>query len=608
MVRREREVALRVSREALWKWISDTDRLNREIGLPPVRFTYLPRSEGGTRLRGEARIAGRLYHYDEEPYCWVAPEYWSVRRVLDDGPLREVRMGVSLTEMQEGTKATAWCEADPQNLLTLPVARTFADMTVNSLTGMLGKFEAFLNERITNPYPRHSGVPAAVRGRIEEGLTRLRELGGEESHLGRLGRLLSDAPIEDVVNIRPYRLADEWGVGRQDLLRTCLLAVRAGLLELRWRVLCPACRGAGEAVPYLRELQGKAHCSSCNLFYGPEFDRSVEVCFSVAPRVRRHEIGEATYCVGGPGQAPHILLQAVLPPDKEMTTTLDVAPGKYTISSPQATMLVQARLDGTGGAEIPLHSAQGQACFRDTDCVLPGKGTWHWQNRTNFPVLVRLEMPGWLTDVATAATVTNLPMFRDLFSSEVLSPDTEIAVRQIAILFTDLKGSTAMYAARGDAPSYAAVREHFAFLRRIIEKHSGVIIKTIGDAIMAAFSDGADALEAALEIQEQAPQQPDPMTIKVGLHVGPALAVNGNGVLDYFGQVVNMASRIQNESVGSDIVIAESLCWDTTIRQRIAGLHTEPFVSHLRGTDAPLTLLRLQPQKQSSPEGKNDEP
>ena len=93
----------------------------------------------------------------------------------------------------------------------------------------------------------------------------------------------------------------------------------------------------------------------------------------------------------------------------------------------------------------------------------------------------------WPDDAATAARVSALQDFRDLFSSEVLSPEEGFEVRYLTVMFTDLRSSTAMYRERGDAPAYALVRDHFQVLRDAIAKHHGAVVKTIGDAVMAVF-------------------------------------------------------------------------------------------------------------------------
>jgi class 3 adenylate cyclase len=199
--------------------------------------------------------------------------------------------------------------------------------------------------------------------------------------------------------------------------------------------------------------------------------------------------------------------------------------------------------------------------------------------------------------VATAAQVTSLQTFRDQFSSEVLAPGTELTVQQVCILFSDLKGSTAMYRRLGDAPSYRAVRDHFDFLRRHVAAHRGAIVKTIGDAIMATFADPADGLAAALAIQREAPRVLGELTVKLGMHWGPAIAVNANGTLDYFGQTVNLAARLQGESIGGDVVLSEALAADAQAEGLLAEgvARVERFVATVRGLEEEIPMIRVWP-------------
>ena len=89
----------------------------------------------------------------------------------------------------------------------------------------------------------------------------------------------------------------------------------------------------------------------------------------------------------------------------------------------------------------------------------------------------------------------SLQVFRDLFAEATLRPGDEAAVGQVALLFTDLRGSTALYERVGDAAAFNIVREHFAFLGSIVRDHDGAVVKTIGDAVMASFGDPADAVQ-----------------------------------------------------------------------------------------------------------------
>src|SRR5262249_13059149 len=130
-------------------------------------------------------------------------------------------------------------------------------------------------------------------------------------------------------------------------------------------------------------------------------------------------------------------------------------------------------------------------------------GTLRLTNHAPRPLIAIIEDRSWVADALSADRVTALQTFRDLFSDDVLRPGDEVAVGRIALLFSDLKGSTALYQAIGDASAYHLVRDHFAFMTKMIREHEGAIVKTIGDAVMAAFIAPSQAVAAALDIQRQ---------------------------------------------------------------------------------------------------------
>jgi class 3 adenylate cyclase len=220
-------------------------------------------------------------------------------------------------------------------------------------------------------------------------------------------------------------------------------------------------------------------------------------------------------------------------------------------------------------------------------------------NTAPYAQEIYIERADWYTDAVTAAQVTTLQHFRDLFSDAVLRPGEEIGVQGMTIMFSDLVGSTAMYNRWGDAPSYALVREQFAFLQRIVRERNGAIVKTIGDAIMAAFAEPADGVAAALAIQQKVDDfnasSPDNLIIKLGLHYGPCIAVTLNGRLDYFGTTVNLAARLEGQSKGGDVVISERLGNDPAVKELLASLPVEAtrFETAIKGFDEHFCLYRL---------------
>ena len=188
--------------------------------------------------------------------------------------------------------------------------------------------------------------------------------------------------------------------------------------------------------------------------------------------------------------------------------------------------------------------------------------------------------------------------FRKLFRSERVDEEEGLGIRQVTFLFTDLKGSTALYERLGDLNAYALVREHFALLDAVAHRHAGAIVKTIGDAVMAAFSRPVDAVAAALRILQDIGQfncehgQPA-IILKMGAHCGPSIAVTLNENLDYFGQTVNIAARVQSFADAGEICLTEALYTAPGVRQLLAGHDVEEFDAPLRGVEGDARVYRV---------------
>src|SRR5437899_2523581 len=103
----------------------------------------------------------------------------------------------------------------------------------------------------------------------------------------------------------------------------------------------------------------------------------------------------------------------------------------------------------------------------------------------------------------TAKRLLTNQTFRDLFRTDTLDVDQRLKITSLTFLFTDLKGSTALYERVGDLVAYDLVREHFHVLYDVVRAEAGAVVKTIGDAVMATFSTPDRALAAALRMREE---------------------------------------------------------------------------------------------------------
>src|ERR1700675_4236236 len=150
--------------------------------------------------------------------------------------------------------------------------------------------------------------------------------------------------------------------------------------------------------------------------------------------------------------------------------------------------------------------------------------------------------------------------FRDVYKADNLNIDQRLKITSLTFLFTDLKGSTALYERVGDLAAFDLVRAHFHALLEIISSEKGAVVKTIGDAVMATFIRPEHAILAGLRMGAamdalNAERGRDDLVVKIGIHEGPVLAVMLNEREDYFGQPVNIAARVQRLSPSQAIHI-----------------------------------------------------
>jgi adenylate cyclase len=124
-------------------------------------------------------------------------------------------------------------------------------------------------------------------------------------------------------------------------------------------------------------------------------------------------------------------------------------------------------------------------------------------------------------------------------------------------VFADLSGFTALTEAHGDDDA-AAVAMRFAALARMVLEPGGQLVKTIGDAIMFAFTDPAGALRVVASLRAAVDREQGFPGVRVGLHHGSAVAEGG----DYFGAAVNLAARVAAHAATGETLCTASVVGD----------------------------------------------
>jgi class 3 adenylate cyclase len=315
-----------------------------------------------------------------------------------------------------------------------------------------------------------------------------------------------------------------------------------------------------------------------------DFDRYVELTFRPNPAVRRVEV--FSYCIGSPHWTPHVVAQQLLPAGEKRELTLPLERGNYRLRALElsGSQDVTVSPEGADAAQVTL-SRNG---WNREPLQVNERFSLSLKNETDAEQLLILERMEWSDQATTAAEVTALQMFRDLFASEALRPGEQISVGTLTVLFTDLRHSTQLYREIGDATAFGRVMSHFDVVKKAIVDHDGAIVKTIGDAVMAVFRSAVDGLLAMLEVQRLLAEPADgsiPLQLKAGLNTGPCIAVTLNDRLDYFGSTVNMAARLEGLSSGSDVIISRPVYEDAKVRELIESgeLTAEEFDMSLKG-------------------------
>ena len=407
--------------------------------------------------------------------------------------------------------------------------------------------------------------------------------------------LVRDAPDRRLSRINALDFAAKTGLDEDRVIAAFLHAARLGLFELSWNVLCPGCGGVLDAGASLKTVNRAEYaCALCAAGYEPTLDEMVEVTFTISPRVRRiaahlpdqlpaSEYMRQIFWSSGldlPDDAfarmiDEVTLEMVeLPPGEKAMLSLTL-PAEFVIVFEPVTHCAQF-IDVKGE---PTRERQSLAIVyskmharNETLIMQPGPLRLTLENRSDIRVVPGVyvagqtmhDMLGRRRPFLTAKRLLTNQTFREIYRTSTLDVDQRLKITSLTFLFTDLKGSTDLYERVGDLVAFDIVKEHFRILHKIIAAESGAVVKTIGDAVMATFATPDRAIAAALRIRAamgdlNQRRHNEDMLLKIGIHEGPCLAVMLNDRQDYFGQTVNIASRVQALAVSHSILATGSV-------------------------------------------------
>src|ERR1700730_12355461 len=406
-----------------------------------------------------------------------------------------------------------------------------------------------------------------------------------------IARLIDKGEDHELNRINVLDFAKRAGLDEERVISGFLHASRLGLSDLTWNVLCPGCGGVLGAHDTLKSLQpGDYHCGLCACGYEPSVDEQVEVAFTVSAKIRRiaahdpntlpfWEYYRQIFWSSGidlnkqnfASLTDDVALEALeLPAGEKAVMSLQLPPQFIIVFEPVTHSAHFIDVQGEPTKERQQLSLIYNKAHPPTGSITlrPGPLRLALDNQAGTRVLPGVfiaadalhELLGKRRPFLTAKRMLSNQTFRDVFKADNLNIDQRLKITSLTFLFTDLKGSTALYERVGDLAAFDLVRAHFHALLEIISSEKGAVVKTIGDAVMATFVRPEHAIVAGLRMRAamdklNKERDSNDLVVKIGIHEGPCLAVMLNERQDYFGQTVNIAARVQSLSTSQEIHI-----------------------------------------------------
>ena len=444
-------------------------------------------------------------------------------------------------------------------------------------------------------------------------------------------QLVTSGADRELVRINVLSFAAARGLGEEHAIAAFLHASQLGIFDLSWDVLCPTCRGVLDVTTTLKDVHRDPYeCALCSRSFDVSLDEIIEVVFTVSPRMRkiaahdpntlpfwdyyRQVYWSSAVDLSDAGLerliAEFTLDARVLGPGEQASVSINVPQGWVILFEPvshfghymkvgaEATSEIQELALVLDGAHAPTATTPLQTgplhltvTNRTGARALPVV----WIENSAFDELVGRRRPN-----LTAKRIFTNQTFRDLYRTDTLDVDQGLKIVSLTFLFTDLKGSTELYARVGDLVAYELVRKHFDLLTHLVAAEGGSVVKTIGDAVMATFPTPDRALAAALHMRDAiggvatAARRED-LLLKMGLHEGPCLAVMLNDRLDYFGQTVNIAARIQGLASSRAIFASKSVVEypQSSSILKTAGIAPSPQRAALKGVAGEVAVYEI---------------
>ncbi|TGN19959.1 adenylate/guanylate cyclase domain-containing protein [Leptospira idonii] len=579
------EFELKVTREDIWPYLIDTSSFNHRIGLP--RLNYI---EKNGKLFGSTKQAGFQLEWEEVPWDWEYLKEIGNARIYSKGFGKQVRCRYFLEPYGETrTRLYVYFGWIPRNFFCRKLLEygmpkleqdykiALAEMQKEIQRNTAASFQLGGINQIQSTFQGETNWNHPEK--LEEVKPELAKKGIQISSIDSVFEWIRNASDNELDRIRIKFLSKLLRIDFEEMLLLFLHGSRLGIFTLSWDIVCPHCRGVRTSLQKLGDLPDKDECEVCEVEFETTGKNSIEVTFHMHPSVRKVE--KQIYCAAEPATKKHILLTKSVPSGKGYSSHLLIPPGLYRLRKKGDKLF--HFLDVKDSYESQEILWLDESIHQEIK--VKSKPTLVFQNNSDKQETIILEERKEDQISLRPSELFNFSEFRDLFSEEAIATNLQLDIGQQTILFTDIVGSTKFYETKGDHGAFLQVREHFIKTYQIIKQEKGAVVKTIGDAVMASFPSPTQALRAAKEMQEwfHPENQHTPVRIRISIHTGNCLAVNLNSNIDYFGNTVNYAAKMQTATESGEISISETVFRDKNLREYLRQTGTK-----LRKTEFPL--------------------
>jgi len=467
--------------------------------------------------------------------------------------------------------------------------------------------------------------------------------------ISKLETLIRTGDDYSLFRVNPIQFATDRGIAEPEAIDVFLHSAKLGLFEMEWHLVCATCGNVVDSFRNMHKLHSTYICNQCAFENTATLDDYIQVSFTISSSIReiafhhpealsaddllfKYKLARGIHSWLD-GWSHEDLIRAVtklldyLEPGEKRRVEFPAEWGIVIITDLTNRVTAGFPVASEPGPEpqrisIQMTETQFHILDRETlagrlDFGYAALSFHHLGSLYSGPVVVEIENRLEQRACLWAAHFIGQPpkkgitfdpflsgkrllttqTFRNLFRSETVSIDEGIGVKDITFLFTDLKGSTALYDQIGDPKAYFLVRQHFDTLGNAINRYQGATVKTIGDAVMAVFMNPLDAVHTGLEmlrdIEDFNHNISDKLVLKIGIHSGHSIVVTLNDRLDYFGQTVNIASRVQGLADAGEIYLSADIYTFPGVQEAIAQRDISSEQVTMKGVSERIQVYRI---------------